>query len=101
MFSENTLLLSQQDLKLGPYFVKWQLEIDRGWPRFPIKYFAIMFTSLWRKGLKEYLQETEGFKVFIRPQFSSKWPTVHIRIINPNTCMQIVSHVIKLYYNNQ
>ena len=25
MFSENTLMLYQQDLQLGPYFVKWQL----------------------------------------------------------------------------
>ena len=25
MFSENTLMLSKQDLQLGPYFVKWQL----------------------------------------------------------------------------
>ena len=28
MFSENTLMLYQQDLTLGPYFVKWQLEVD-------------------------------------------------------------------------
>ena len=41
MFSENTLMLNQQDLQLGPYFfVKWQLAIDRGLPRFSIKYFA-------------------------------------------------------------
>ena len=36
MFSENTLLLYQ----LGPYFVKWQLAIDQGGPRFLIRYFA-------------------------------------------------------------
>ena len=36
MFSENTLMLYQQDLKLSPYFVKWQLAIDRGLDRFPI-----------------------------------------------------------------
>ena len=40
MFSENTLMLYQQDLELGLYFVKWQLAIDQGLPRFPIKYFA-------------------------------------------------------------
>ena len=40
MFSENTLLLYQQDLQLGPYFVRWQLGIDQGLPRFPINYFA-------------------------------------------------------------
>ena len=39
MFSENTLLLYQQDLQLGPYSVKWQPAIDR-WPRFPIEYFS-------------------------------------------------------------
>ena len=32
MFSENTLLLYQQDLQLGPYFEKWQLAIDQGSP---------------------------------------------------------------------
>ena len=36
MFSDNTLMLYQQDLELGPYFVKWQLAIDGGLPRFPI-----------------------------------------------------------------
>ena len=30
MFSENTLLLYQQDLKLGLYFVKWQLSLKKG-----------------------------------------------------------------------
>ena len=40
MFSENTLKLHQQDLQLGPYFVKWQLPIDQGLPRFSINYFA-------------------------------------------------------------
>ena len=37
MFSEITLMLYQQDLQLGPYFVKCKLAIDRG---FPIDYFA-------------------------------------------------------------
>ena len=32
MFSENTLLLYNQDLQLGPYFVNRQW-----WPRLPIK----------------------------------------------------------------
>ena len=36
MFSENILMLHQQDLLLGPYFVKWQMTIDQGLPRFPI-----------------------------------------------------------------
>ena len=40
MFSENTLMLHQQDLQLGPYFVKWQLVINRGWPKIPIYHFA-------------------------------------------------------------
>ena len=40
MFSENTLMLDQQDLQLGAYFVKEQLAIDQGLPRFPIHYFA-------------------------------------------------------------
>ena len=40
IFSENTLILYQQDLQLGSYFVKWQLVIDRGLPRFLIDYFA-------------------------------------------------------------
>ena len=40
MFSENTLTLYQQDLELGPYFVKCQLAIDQELPRFPIDYFA-------------------------------------------------------------
>ena len=33
MFSENTLMWHQQDLQLGQYFVKWQLAIYRGLPR--------------------------------------------------------------------
>ena len=33
-FLKNTLLLYQQDLQLGPYFVKWQPAIDQGLPRF-------------------------------------------------------------------
>ena len=40
MFSENTLKLYQQDLQLGPYFVKWQLPIVPGLPRFPINCFS-------------------------------------------------------------
>ena len=40
MFSENALMLYQQDLQLGLYFVKWQLVIVQGLPRFPINYFA-------------------------------------------------------------
>ena len=40
MFSENTLILYQQDLQLDPYFLKWQLAIDQGLPRFPINHFA-------------------------------------------------------------
>ena len=36
MFSENTLLLYQQDLQLGPYLEKWQLAIDQGWTDFPL-----------------------------------------------------------------
>ena len=40
MFSENTLMLYQQGIKLGPYFVKWQLAIDGGLPIFPINHFA-------------------------------------------------------------
>ena len=36
MFFENTLMVYQQDLQLVPYFVKWQQDIDRGLPRFPI-----------------------------------------------------------------
>ena len=39
MFSENTLMLYQSYLQLGPYFVKCELAIDRGLPRFPINYF--------------------------------------------------------------
>ena len=39
MFSSNTLMLYQQDLQLGPYFLKWQLVIDKGLPRFSIDYF--------------------------------------------------------------
>ena len=38
-FSENTLILYQQELELGPYFVIWQLAIDRGLHKFPINYF--------------------------------------------------------------
>ena len=34
MFSDNILLLCQQDSQLVPYFVKWQLAMDRGLPRF-------------------------------------------------------------------
>ena len=41
MFSENTLLLYQKDLQLVPYFVKWQLAIDGGLPRFPINHFDL------------------------------------------------------------
>ena len=40
LFSENTLMLYQQDLQLDPHFVKWELVTDRGWPRFPIRHFA-------------------------------------------------------------
>ena len=40
MFSENTVMLYQQDLQLGTDFVKWQLSIDQGFPRFPMNYFA-------------------------------------------------------------
>ena len=40
MFSENTLMLYQQDLELGPYFVKLQLAIDQGLPRLPTYHFA-------------------------------------------------------------
>ena len=40
MFSENTLLLYQQDLQPSPYFVKGQLGVDRGLPRFSINHFA-------------------------------------------------------------
>ena len=32
MFSENALLMYQQDLQLGPYFVKWQM----AGPDFPL-----------------------------------------------------------------
>ena len=32
VFSENALLMYQQDLQLGPYFVKWQL----AGPEFPL-----------------------------------------------------------------
>ena len=39
MFSENTFVLYKQDSQLGPYYVKWQLMLDRGMPRFPINYF--------------------------------------------------------------
>ena len=39
MFSENTLMLYQQGLQLGPYFVKWQMGMDWGFPWFPINYF--------------------------------------------------------------
>ena len=48
MFSENILMLYQHYLKLGPYFVKWQLAIDRGMPRFAINCFAndFMYGSL-------------------------------------------------------
>ena len=34
MFSVNTMMLYLQDLQLDPYFVKWQLAIDKGWPDF-------------------------------------------------------------------
>ena len=37
IFSENTLMLYQQDLELGPYFLKLQLGIDLGLPKFPIR----------------------------------------------------------------
>ena len=30
-FSENTFMYDQQDLQLGPHFVKCQLAIDLGW----------------------------------------------------------------------
>ena len=40
MFSENTLILNQQDFQLGPFLVKWQLAIDQGLPRLSINYFA-------------------------------------------------------------
>ena len=40
MFSENTLMLHQLDVQLGPYFLKWQLPIDLGLPRSPINYIA-------------------------------------------------------------
>ena len=40
MFSENILMLYQQELQLCPYFVKWQLAIDREVPRFLLNYFA-------------------------------------------------------------
>ena len=40
MFTENTLMLYQQDLQLGLYFVEWQLTIDQGLQRFPIYNFA-------------------------------------------------------------
>ena len=40
MFFENTLMFYQQDLQLVPDFVKWQLAIDRGLPRFLINHFA-------------------------------------------------------------
>ena len=30
MFAGKTLLLYQQNLQLGPYFVKWKLAIDGG-----------------------------------------------------------------------
>ena len=33
MVSENTLVLYQQGLQLGSYFVKWGLAIDQGLPR--------------------------------------------------------------------
>ena len=36
MHSRNTLMLYQQDLQLGPYFLKWQLAIDRELPRYSI-----------------------------------------------------------------
>ena len=39
MFSEDTLMVYQQDLQLGQYFVEWQQAIDRGLPRFPKNYF--------------------------------------------------------------
>ena len=35
MFCENILLVNQQDLQLGPYFVKWRYYYQ-GWPGFPI-----------------------------------------------------------------
>ena len=38
--SENTLILYPQDSQLGPCFLKCQLAIDQGLPRFPIYYFA-------------------------------------------------------------
>ena len=34
MFSGNTLMMPQQDLQLGIYFVKWQLAMERC-PDFP------------------------------------------------------------------
>ena len=57
MFSEYTMVY-WQDLKLGPYFMKWQLATDRGLPKFPINYFA---------------------KLFKRPKFLkwSKFPRIH------------------------
>ena len=40
LFSENTAMLYQQALQLGPCFSKWQLMLDWGLPRFPINYFV-------------------------------------------------------------
>ena len=39
MFSENTLLLYQQDLQLDPNCLKGQLAVDRRLPRFSINHF--------------------------------------------------------------
>ena len=45
MLSENTLMLYQQDLQLGPNFVTCQLAIDPGLPRFPLKYLAKLLVT--------------------------------------------------------
>ena len=45
MSYENTLMLFKQDVKLGPYFVKWQLAIDRGLPRIPINYLQNIYSG--------------------------------------------------------
>ena len=50
MFSANTLMLYQQDLQLGPYFVKWQLAIEGG-PDFPLIILQIFIVAQIPKGV--------------------------------------------------
>ena len=55
MFSENTLMFCQQDSYLGPYFVKWQLVIDRRMPRLPLMILQNSYSGPNFKGQNGYV----------------------------------------------